>query len=227
MHAVVSTFEGTVYKVSDGDTLQVETKSGKNLKIKLYGCDAPEIEKRHKKSGKIIKPGQPYGEQAKQALQTRVYKKKVRVDVINIDRDRRLESIIWRKDRNINLEMVREGYAEAYWEYLKQPYYAKFLDAEQNAKYRRKGIWGLKNYERPSTFRKRMMWGERPAEEFTKKAESVFKLTGSALTVKPLLPVRKREYQFQPFFYLSFNAKNKLSLSGSLFLEGLFDKTGA
>lgn len=31
-------------------------------------------------------------------------------------------------DRNINLEMVKEGYAEAFIEYLKPPYRTQFLD---------------------------------------------------------------------------------------------------
>jgi len=66
-------------------------------------------------------------------------------------------SIIWPgNNRNINLEMVREGYAEAYRECLTEPYRSQFIDAERNAKAERNGIWGLRDYERPSKFRKRM-----------------------------------------------------------------------
>jgi endonuclease YncB( thermonuclease family) len=154
-HAVIRTVEGTVEKVSDGDSLRVTTDQGTELKIILYGCDAPEKEKRNKKNGAIIKPGQPYGEEATQALIAKVKHKKVKIDIINIDHHQYL-AIIWRNKRNINLEMVREGYAEASWELLKQPYYAKFLDAEQAAKFRKKGIWGLPKYERPRDFRRRM-----------------------------------------------------------------------
>jgi len=154
-YAVIRTVEGTVEKVSDGDSLRVTTNQGTELKIVLYGCDAPEKEKRNKKTGAVVIPGQPYGEEATQALKAKVRKKNVRIDIINIDHHQYI-AIIWRNKRNINLEMIREGYAEASWELLKQPYYAKFLDAEQAAKFRKKGIWRLPKYERPRDFRRRM-----------------------------------------------------------------------
>jgi len=159
-YAVIRTVEGTVTRVSDGDTLQVITREGTKLRVRLYGCDAPETEKVNRRTGQISKPGQPYGEEAMQVLQSKVWKKNVRVDIVDIDRYRRMVSMIWLGNRNINLEMVREGYAEAYREYLKDAYRSQFLDAERKAKAERKGIWGLGNYERPSQFRKRLrIWG--------------------------------------------------------------------
>jgi endonuclease YncB( thermonuclease family) len=53
--------------------------------------------------------------------------------------------------------MVREGYAEAYVEYLKEPSYrAQFIKAEKEARSAKRGIWALPGYERPSDFRKRL-----------------------------------------------------------------------
>jgi len=69
---------------------------------------------------------------------------------------RLMVSIIWLEKRNINLEMVKEGYAEAYRKYLKEPYSSEFINAEQDARSKRKGIWGLGDYERPSEFRERL-----------------------------------------------------------------------
>jgi len=155
-YAIIRTVEGTVSKVSDGDTLQVITREGTKLRVRLYGCDAPETEKINRRTGQVSKLGQPYGGEAMQALQAMVWKKNVRVDIIDIDRYHRMVSMIWLGSRNVNLEMVREGYAEAYREYLKEPYRSQFLDAERKARAERKGIWGLSNYERPSEFRKRM-----------------------------------------------------------------------
>jgi len=155
-YAVIRTVEGTVYKVSDGDTLQVITSAGNKLRIRLYGCDAPETPKINRRTGQIMKPGQPYGEEATQAVTSKVYGKDVRVDIIDIDRYRRMVSMIWLEKRNINLEMVREGYAEAYRKYLKEPYTSEFIKAEQEARSKRKGIWGLSDYERPSEFRERL-----------------------------------------------------------------------
>jgi len=155
-YAVIRTVEGTVTRVTDGDTLQVITKEGTKLKVRLYGCDAPETPKANRRTGQIIKPGQPYGEEATQAVKSKVYGQEVRVDIIDIDRYRRMVSMIWLEKRNINLEMVREGYAEAYRKYLKEPYYSEFINAEQEARSKRKGIWGLSDYERPSEFRERL-----------------------------------------------------------------------
>jgi len=94
-YAVIRTVEGTVSKVSDGDTLQVITPEGTKLRVRLYGCDAPEAEKLNRRTGQISKLGHPYGEEAMQALQAKVWKKNVRVDIIEIDRYRRMVSMIW------------------------------------------------------------------------------------------------------------------------------------
>lgn len=63
-HAVIGTFDGTLPKVSDGDTIKVITEEVTKLKIRLYGYDLPETEKVNRRTGKISKPGQSYGEEA-------------------------------------------------------------------------------------------------------------------------------------------------------------------
>jgi len=68
----------------------------------------------------------------------------------------RMIGVIWIGNRNINLEMVQEGYAEAYVEHLKEPYRAQFIRAEKEARSARRGIWALPGYERPRDFRKRL-----------------------------------------------------------------------
>jgi len=82
--------------------------------------------------------------------------KHIRLDIIEIDQYKRLVGIIWIGNRNINLEMVQEGYAEAYLEYLMEPYRAQFIRAEKDARSARRGIWSLPGYERPNDFRKRL-----------------------------------------------------------------------
>jgi endonuclease YncB( thermonuclease family) len=155
-HAVIRILTGTVTKVSDGDSLQIVTPERTKLKVRLYGIDAPETAKVNAHSGQVNKPGQPYGEEAWKALENKVRGAQVRLDVIDIDKYSRLVCIVWLDDRNINLEMVTEGHAEAFIEYLKPPYRAEFLDAERGAKSARRGVWSLPNYERPRAFRKRL-----------------------------------------------------------------------
>ena len=152
----IRTVTGTVTKVSDGDTIHVTTPEKTKLTVRLYGMDAPETPKINQRTGHINKPGQPYGEESWKALEAKIMGKQVRLDIIDIDRYKRMVGVIWIDNRNINLEMVKEGYAEAYLEYLKEPYRAQFIRAEKEARSARRGIWSLPDYERPKDFRKRL-----------------------------------------------------------------------
>ena len=127
----IRTVTGTVTKVSDGDTIHVTTPEKTKLRVRLYGMDAPETPKINKRTGHINKPGQPYGEESWKALDAKIMGRQVRLDIIDIDRYKRMVGVIWIGNRNINLEMVREGFAEAYVEYLKEPYRAPFIQAEK------------------------------------------------------------------------------------------------
>ena len=145
--ADLRTVGGVVTKVVDGDTVHLITTEQTKLKVRLYGIDAQES---------YYKVEQPYGEAAKNALANKVMAKQVRLDIITTDKYRRIVGMLWLDDRNINLEMVREGHAEAFIEYLDEPYRKQFLDAEKEAKEAKKGIWSLPEYVRPIDFRKRM-----------------------------------------------------------------------
>lgn len=83
--------------------------------------DVPETPKPDQDTGRINKPGQPYGQESWKALQDKIGRKRVRMDIVDIDQYQRMVGIVWIDNRNINLEMVREGYAEAYPEFLKEP----------------------------------------------------------------------------------------------------------
>lgn len=152
----IRTVTGTVTKVSDGDTIHVATPEQTKLRVRLYGMDAPETPKINRRTGRVNKSGQPYGEESWKALEGKIMRKQVKLDIIDIDRYKRMVGIIWIGNRNINLEMVREGYGEAYVEYLKEPYRSQFLAAQREAKSEKRGIWSLSNYERPKDFRKRL-----------------------------------------------------------------------
>ena len=104
----------------------------------------------------VSKPGQRFGTEAMEALKGKIINKRIRLDIVDIDRYRRMVSIVWLGNRNINLEMVREGFAEAYREYLKPPYREDFLKAEATARAERRGIWGISGHEKPGDFRARM-----------------------------------------------------------------------
>jgi len=153
---IIRTVTGTVTKVSDGDTIQVVTPEQTKLKVRLYGIDAPETPKINRQTGHVHQSGQPYGEEAQKALKDKIMGKQVKLEILDIDKYRRMVCMVWLDNRNINLEMVREGYAEAFIEYLKPPYKAEFLKVEQEARAGGKNIWSLPEHERPREFRKRL-----------------------------------------------------------------------
>jgi endonuclease YncB( thermonuclease family) len=155
----IRTEEGVVRNVVDGDTVNVVTNEGTKLKVRLYGIDAPEIRHVNKRAGVVSKPGQPYGEEAYRALEGKVLRKKVRVQVMDIDRYHRMVAVLYFGNRDINREMVKEGWAWAYKEYLKGPYASEYIDAENDARSKHLGLWKQMNPQPPWEFRRLMRMG--------------------------------------------------------------------
>jgi micrococcal nuclease len=150
------TFEAMVERIVDGDTIAVVEKNGggARLKIRLYGIDAPEDEKINKKTGKISKAGQPYGNEATKILEAKVSNAVVIINVMDVDRYKRLVGVVRIGNRNINREMVTEGYAWAYKQYLSTPYKSEFIEAEELARSKRLGLWKDDNPQPPWEFRR-------------------------------------------------------------------------
>ncbi len=146
--------EGIVTKVTDGDTINVSDDQGTKVKVRLYGIDAPETKKSNKKTGHVSKPGQPYGEEAWKALESKVYRKRVKLEAMDIDRYKRLVSLVWLGSRNINREMVIEGYAWAYKQYLDRPYKSDFIRAEAEARQKSLVLWQQTTPQPPWEFRR-------------------------------------------------------------------------
>jgi endonuclease YncB( thermonuclease family) len=150
----IRTVTGTVTKVSDGDTITVHTSEETKLKVRLYGIDAPETEKSDHRTGHISKPGQPYGEESQSYLTALVLNKTVRLDILDIDKYRRMVAIVWLGNKNANLEMIKTGMAGSYVKYLKdEPYKTQFIQAEKDAKDKKLGVWSLGAYSGASRHR--------------------------------------------------------------------------
>jgi micrococcal nuclease len=147
---------GKVLKVTDGDTIHIYD-AGDNIKlrVRLFGIDAPETEKKNKKTGKVSKPGQPYGEEAFRVLKAKIDGKDVKIEIYDKDRYSRMVSVVWLGDRNINREMVAEGWAWAYRQYLDRPHASEYIKAEEDARKAKRGLWKLFNPMPPWEFRKR------------------------------------------------------------------------
>jgi endonuclease YncB( thermonuclease family) len=150
----IRTIEGVVSKVSDGDTIHVKDDLGSKLKIRMYGIDAPETEKVNRKTGHVSKAGQPFGGESQKVLDEKIYRKRVKVEIMDIDQYKRMVSVIWLDGKNINREMVAEGYAWAYRQYLDRPHASEYIEAEEHARAKMLGLWQQSNPPPPWEFRK-------------------------------------------------------------------------
>ncbi len=138
-----------IERVSDGDTVTALTSEGTKLKIRLLGIDAPEVP-----HGK--KPGQPFGEDARDYLDHLIGGKTVRVDAYGPDKHGRILAVVWDGLVNVNLLLVVMGYAEVYRGAPCQVYCRALEDAEAQAKQDRVGMWAQgAGYESPRDFRQR------------------------------------------------------------------------
>lgn len=116
--------------VADGDTctLLLTQPDGvkKTERIRFHGIDAPESR-------------QAYGQAAKKFVSDLIYDKDIRVDVQTRDKYGRLVGKIFVGDTNVNLEVVRAGYAWWYRQYGAGE--TALAEAEQEARDARRGLW--------------------------------------------------------------------------------------
>lgn len=132
--------DGNVSAVADGDTLTVILSEQGDVKIRLYGVDAPEL-------------SQSYGPQAKDALYKLVYGKTVEVKVINTDRYGRSVAIVMADGVNINEQMLSKGMVWYYPQYCKKSFCKSWQELETAAKTQKLGLWKQKKPTAPWLYR--------------------------------------------------------------------------
>lgn len=140
--------EGMVKAVYDGDTVLLATREESRLKVRLYGIDAPEVKKPNKS-------GQPYGEISKRTLMYKIMGRRVTAEIIDIDQYKRAVAVIRYSGRDINREMIEEGSAWAYRQYLQGNYESQYISSENRARSRRTGLWREPDPKPPWEFRKK------------------------------------------------------------------------
>lgn len=143
-----SQLSGKTIQVKDGDTVVIApVEGGQFFTCRLYGIDTPEIQ-----HGK--KPGQPYGDEAAKELKRLILGQTVEVTTTGAKTYNREVCIIKKDGQNINLEMVNLGYAWAYKQYLERPYASEYIEAENEARNKKLGLWKQANPQPPWEFRK-------------------------------------------------------------------------
>lgn len=131
--------DGYVVKVSDGDSFTIKSY-GKNVRVRMYGIDAPELKQR-------------YGKEAKKYLENLILGKKVELKVLYEDKYKRKIARVYYKSKEINLEMLRSGNVWFYEYHAKNE--KEYRKAYEEAKREKRGLWKDKNPENPRDFRLR------------------------------------------------------------------------
>lgn len=130
--------QGVVEKVVDGDTIVLLDDKKQKHTIRFFGIDAPETTTK-----------QPFGEEAKQFLASKITDKKVKIIVKDKDKYGRIVGIVKFEGRDINEEMVKEGYAWAY------SYYSEaYVPQHRKAKEQKLGLWADEKAQEPYKWRK-------------------------------------------------------------------------
>lgn len=121
---------GRVIRVHDGDTFNIRDAEGRELKVRLFGIDAPEI-------------GQAHGRESGDYLRRLINGKDVRIESQGFDQyDRLLGLIQWGDGRSLNYEMVAAGQAWVYEYYCGLEVCALLRQGQKDAKRGGVGLWG-------------------------------------------------------------------------------------
>ncbi|WP_172129645.1 thermonuclease family protein [Campylobacter sp. RM16192] len=130
-------FSGKVIKVADGDTITILNSQKQQIKVRLFGIDAPERK-------------QAYGEKSRKFLAEMIAGKNVEVKEKGKDKYKRVLGIVYRSGQDINAQMVSNGYAWAFVKYSKD--YVKLQEYAVSKKF---GLWADKEPIAPWEWRKR------------------------------------------------------------------------
>ncbi len=153
----IGVLEGMVLNVTDGDHLLV-SNNGTEIEVRLYGINAPVAAKINKNKPSLSRHGQPYADRAFMALANKVLHREVKLEIMHIDCHERAVAVVRVDGRNINHEMVAEGWAWACPKGRNQDI-DQYKRAEALARARRAGLWAQDNPLPPWEF-KRMAKGD-------------------------------------------------------------------
>lgn len=145
--ALAADLLGLVVGIQDGDTLTLLTPERRQVRVRLYGIDAPESR-------------QPYGARAQQELTAMVFRQQVRVSVEDTDHYGRTVGRVWAGSLDVNAELVRRGAAWVYRQYNRDP---SLPPQEAEARQAKRGLWALPTSEQVPPWAWRRNGGRAPA----------------------------------------------------------------
>ena len=132
---------GKVVGIADGDTITVLRDGNEQVKIRLYGIDAPES-------------GQPFGKASKRNLSAMVHGRSVQVEVMDTDRYGRTVARIFVDKEDVNAAQLRSGHAWLYRQYCKGWVCGEWAGLETEARSSGAGLWADKDPTPPWQWRR-------------------------------------------------------------------------
>ena len=150
-----ATIRGVVVKIRDGDTVQLQTDSGRRIEIRLNAIDAPE------RRGDAS-PSQPYAQRARMHLARLAAKRRATFQTFSMDRYGRHVGLLAIETANGSVDaglwQVSSGMAWVYSRYLAELPHAmrqRYRDAEKQARLERRGLWQDAHATAPWEWRQR------------------------------------------------------------------------
>lgn len=137
---------GTVTKVIDGDTIEVNL-NGKLEKVRMLLIDTPETV--HPR-----RPAQPYGKEASDFTQKLLLNKEVKLEKDQEDKDKygRLLRYIYVEDQSVQELLLTEGLARVAVYPPNTKYEQKYRELQDQAKAKKIGIWSINGYVKDDGF---------------------------------------------------------------------------
>lgn len=125
-----------VSKVIDGNTITVQDEGNKKVIVRLVGIDAPAL------PASKEKPGQPFSGRAAKHLASLVLGHVVDIKSYGLDGSGRMLGELFSDDKNINIEMIKAGYAEVYRGKLPAGLDVEaYWQAQKEAQKANRGMW--------------------------------------------------------------------------------------
>lgn len=119
-------FSVKVVGISDGDTFTAINDDNLQLKIRIYGIDAPEKK-------------QAFGSKSKEFLSSLIFGQRISIDVQSKDRYGRYIAYVYSPEgKDVSLLMLHEGMA---WHFIKYDNNKVYSEAENVARKAKRGLW--------------------------------------------------------------------------------------
>jgi endonuclease YncB( thermonuclease family) len=149
---------GTVRLVLNATNLIVVSPELARLRVRLLGLEPPEPP-RSGREGNLLTEGQPFGPQAIIYARDLLLDKQVRLETHGTDQSGRIMAVVWLGDINVNLTLVKEGFAWVSPDVSVPKVRIELEVAERQAQVGKYGLWALPDPEPPWEFRRRHRLG--------------------------------------------------------------------